>query len=60
MLQKKNDNIFMLKMLMKNKKKHAILNEMPTKYVGITKLKDKMHLYIKLFANNLCKKTCVN
>lgn len=43
-------------MRMKNKKMHAILNEMPTKYVEITKIKNKMHMYIKLFANNLCKK----
>ena len=49
----------MVKVRIKNKKIHAILNEMPTKYVEITKLKDKMHLYIKLFVNNLCKKTCV-
>ena len=60
MLRKKNDNTFMLKMHMENKKMHAILNEMPTKYIEITKLKDKVHLNIKLFVNYLCKKPCVN
>lgn len=60
MLRKKNDNTFMLKMHMENKKMHAILNEMLTKYVGNMKIKDKMYLYIKMFVNNLCKKPCVN
>ena len=47
-------------MHIKNKKMHAILNEMLTKYVGNMEIKDKMYLYIKMFVNNLCKKTCVN
>ena len=57
MLRHENDNIFIVKMRIKNKKIHVILNEMLTKYVGIVKLKDKMHLHIKIFANILCKKT---
>lgn len=56
----KNDNIFMVKMHIKNKKMHDILNEMLAEYVGNMKIKDKMYLYIKMFVNNLCKKTCVN
>ena len=60
MLRKKNDNTFMLKMHMENKKMHDILNKMLAKYVGNMKIKDKMYLYIKMFVNNLCKKTCVN
>ena len=40
--------------------KHKTLNEMLTKYVGNMEIKDKMYLYIKMFVNNLCKKTCVN
>ena len=56
----KNDNILVVKMYIKNKKIHDILNEMLTKYVGNMKIKDKMYLYIKIFVNNLCKKPCVN
>ena len=42
----KNDNILVVKMYIKNKKMHDILNEMLTKYVGNMKIKDKMYLYI--------------
>ena len=48
----KNDNILVVKMYIKNKKMHDILNEMLTKYVGNMKIKDKMYLYIKIFVNN--------
>lgn len=56
----KNDNILVVKMYIKNKKMHDILNEMLAKYVGNMKIKDKMYLYIKIIVNNLCKKPCVN
>ena len=57
-LKNGNDNICMVKMPFENKKIGVKLDEMLTKYGGIVKLRGKMLFDIKIFINNLCKKTC--